>query len=87
MTPENQHPHFDPAFSKKAHASPARSLAKTVSWRLLGSIDTFCIAFITTGQVKIGFTIASAEVLTKLVLYYLHERGWAHITWGLKPTS
>ena len=70
--------------SKTAHAAPARSLAKAISWRVLGSIDTFVVAYVTTGQAKIGFTIASVEVLTKLALYYLHERGWAHIRWGLK---
>jgi uncharacterized membrane protein len=72
------------AFSKKAHAIPARSFAKTISWRTVGSIDTFIISYIATGQAKIGFTIASAEVLTKIALYYLHERGWAHVRWGLK---
>ena len=71
--------------SKTAHATPARSLAKTISWRALGSLDTFVIAYITTGQAKIGFTIAGAEVLTKLILYYLHERGWAYVSWGIKP--
>ena len=76
---------LDPVhFSKKAHASPARSLAKTLSWRALGSLDTFVISYIATGQAKVGLTIAGAEVLTKLGLYYLHERGWAHIRWGLK---
>jgi uncharacterized membrane protein len=76
--------HLADQFTRKAHATPARSLAKTVTWRMLGSFDTFLIAYITTGQAKIGLTIASAEVLTKIALYYLHERGWAHVRWGLK---
>lgn len=75
---------FAHQFTKRAHATPARSLAKTITWRMLGSIDTFVIAYITTGQVKIGLTIASAEVLTKIALYYFHERGWSHVRWGLK---
>lgn len=67
-----------------AHTTRWRSIAKTVSWRVLGSIDTFVIAFVVTGEAKFGATIAGAEVITKIVLYYLHERGWAHVKWGVK---
>jgi uncharacterized membrane protein len=66
----------------KANASVPRSLAKTISWRALGSLDTLALGYIFTGSFKIAGSIASAEVLTKIALYYLHERGWAHIKWG-----
>lgn len=65
-----------------ANTSPARSLAKTVSWRVLGSLDTLLLGWLFTGDLKVAGSIASAEVLTKLVLYYMHERGWAHVNWG-----
>lgn len=71
-------------FTREAHAATKRSLAKTISWRALASIDTFLIAYIVTGEVSAGAFIVSAEVVTKMVLYYLHERGWSHIKWGLK---
>ena len=61
-----------------------RSVLKTISWRAFASVDTFVIAYIATGEVKIGAMIVGAEVVTKMVLYYLHERGWAHIRWGVK---
>ncbi|RXF68765.1 DUF2061 domain-containing protein [Hansschlegelia zhihuaiae] len=67
-----------------ASASPARSLAKTISWRVLGSLDTLALGYLFTGSVKVAGSIASAEVVTKIVLYYLHERGWAHIAWGTR---
>ncbi len=67
-----------------ANATPARSLAKTISWRALGSLDTMFLGWLFTGSLKVAGSIASAEVLTKIVLYYLHERGWAHIGWGLR---
>ena len=73
-----------------ASASPARSLAKTISWRVLGSLDTLLLGYIFTGSLKAAGSIASAEVVTKIVLYYFHERGWAHIAWGTrvpKPLS
>jgi len=71
-------------FSKTAHVFAKRSLAKTISWRIFASLTTFIIAYIATGKADVSATIVSAEIVSKLVLYYLHERGWAHIRWGLK---
>lgn len=59
-----------------------RSLAKAVSWRMTGSIDTFIISYIITGRVGLAAPIALTELLTKVGLYYLHERAWALIRWG-----
>jgi uncharacterized membrane protein len=59
-----------------------RSLAKAVSWRATGSIDTFIISYIVTGQLALAAPIALTELLTKVVLYYLHERAWTFIPWG-----
>lgn len=66
----------------KPVATRRRSIAKTISWRVLGSLDTLLLGYIFTSSVAIAGSIASAEVITKIVLYYLHERGWAHIKWG-----
>jgi uncharacterized membrane protein len=66
----------------KPFTSKKRSIAKTISWRVLGSLDTMLLGYIFTGSITLAGSIASAEVLTKVVLYYLHERGWAHIKWG-----
>ena len=59
-----------------------RSFAKAVSWRIAASIDTFIISFFVTGKISIAGTIAAVEVVTKIVIYYLHERVWAAIAWG-----
>jgi len=59
-----------------------RSFAKAVSWRTVGTIDTFIISFFVTGKVSLAGTIASIEVVTKIMIYYLHERVWAAIPWG-----
>jgi uncharacterized membrane protein len=66
---------------REAHS---RSLAKAVSWRLTGTIDTFVISFIITGRVSLAGSIAGTELLTKILLYYLHERVWSQISWGAK---
>jgi len=61
-----------------------RSIAKTLSWRFLASLDTFFLSWLITGNFIFAGSIASAEVLTKMGLYYLHERGWDSIRWGLR---
>jgi uncharacterized membrane protein len=59
-----------------------RSLAKAVSWRIAGSLDTFALSMLVTGNAKFAVSIASAEALTKVGLYYVHERVWRRIAWG-----
>jgi len=62
-----------------------RSVVKGVSWRLFGTIDTAVIAFFVTGNYTTAFSIGFAEIFTKVVLYYLHERVWSRIKIGSKP--
>ena len=64
---------------KEAHS---RSFAKAVSWRVLGSLDTFLLSWLFTSSLKAAGAIATTEVLTKMVLYYLHERAWSNVSWG-----
>jgi adenylylsulfate kinase len=63
--------------------SKARHLAKTITWRIVGTIDTMLLAWLISGDPMMGFKIGSAEVITKMVLYYLHERTWYRINFGL----
>ncbi len=71
-------------FLAPAHATPRRSFAKTVSWRMLASVDTFVLSYLITGRLLFAGSIASAEVLTKIAFYYVHERAWAHVKWGFR---
>jgi uncharacterized membrane protein len=64
---------------REAHS---RSLVKAISWRVLGSLDTFVLSWFFTSSIKVAGAIATAEVLTKMVLYYLHERAWSSVRWG-----
>lgn len=59
-----------------------RSLAKAVSWRVTGTIDTFLISWLITGQLLLASGIAFTEIMTKIVLFWAHERVWNKITWG-----
>lgn len=58
---------------------PIKSIIKSVSWRIVGTLDTIVISYFITGKVTVAVSIGSVEVLTKTVLYYFHERLWAHI--------
>ena len=60
-----------------------RSVMKAISWRVLGSIDTFLLSWLFTGSPKAAGAIASTEVVTKIVLYYAHERAWSSVSWGM----
>ncbi len=62
--------------------SHSRSLSKAISWRVLGSIDTFLLSLLFTSDAKAAGAIAGSEVITKMVLYYLHERAWSRFSWG-----
>ena len=62
--------------------SHARSVAKAVSWRTLGTVDTFAISWLITGTAALAGGIAATEVATKVVLFYLHERAWTLVRWG-----
>jgi|TARA_R110000824_G_scaffold301108_1_gene489135 uncharacterized membrane protein len=62
--------------------SPYRSLAKAVSWRVTGTADTFIISWIITGELALATGIALTEIVTKVGLYWLHERAWNKINLG-----
>jgi len=53
-----------------------RHVAKTITWRIIGTLDTMIISWIVTGSWQWGLAIGGIEVFTKIILYYLHERAW-----------
>lgn len=62
-----------------------RHILKTITWRIVGTIDTMILSWIITGSWKLGLTIGGVEVITKMVLYYLHERAWYRFSnFGIK---
>ena len=62
----------------------SRSFTKALSWRVTGTIDTLIISLVVTGSIKLAATIGLTEVVTKSLLYYLHERAWLKIPYGRK---
>lgn len=62
-----------------------RHLAKTISWRAIGTLDTIVLSGIITGSWELGLAIGGVEVFTKMILYFLHERVWYKwIKYGVK---
>lgn len=63
-----------------------RSIIKGISWRVIGSLDTFWISFfVNRGDAhaaQTAFYIAATEVITKIALYWMHERVWFKVKWG-----
>lgn len=64
--------------------SRKRHIAKTFTWRLVGTMDTMVLAWLISGDAIIGLKIGFAEVVTKMLLYYLHERIWYKVDFGVE---
>ena len=65
------------------HPTRRRTAVKTLSWRAVATIDTFIISYLVTGSFAWAGSIACFEVMTKIAIYYLHERAWIRVKWGL----
>jgi uncharacterized membrane protein len=59
--------------------SNLKSFLKTISWRIVGTLDTIMISYFVTGEVSMAISIGSVELFSKLILYYFHERAWSSI--------
>lgn len=79
----NQTTASQPKFkSDRQSERPVRSIVKSITWRILGTIDTVLIAWIITGKFELAISIGSVEWITKMILYFIHERAWNAIKWG-----
>ena len=63
----------------KMKISRKRHIAKTFTWRIVGTLDTIVLAWLITGDAIAGLQIGVLELVTKFILYYLHERAWSNI--------
>ena len=65
-----------------ASENSLRSLVKTISWRVIGTMDTVLISWLITGTLTLALSIGLVELVTKMVLYFFHERFWNTVKWG-----
>ena len=59
--------------------SHKRHVAKAITWRIIGTLDTIILSWVISGDPWIGLKIGISEVATKMILYYIHERLWFKI--------
>ncbi|MEZ5351370.1 MAG: DUF2061 domain-containing protein [Bryobacteraceae bacterium] len=62
--------------------SHSRSLAKAISYRVLGSVSTAGLVYLFTGSAKVSIGAGLLDSIVKIVLYFLHERIWNSIPFG-----
>lgn len=61
-----------------------RSIAKGISWRLFATSVTIVIVYVFFGRLDLAIAAGIIETISKVLLYYGHERIWQRIRWGKK---
>jgi len=64
-----------------------RHIAKTFTWRIVGTVDTMLLGWLISGNPLIGLKIGLLELITKMVLYYFHERIWYKSKFGVSEKN
>lgn len=65
------------------HESHRRSILKGVTWRLIASTTTMTVVFVVTGNLALVASVGAIDVIAKILFYYLHERTWGKVKWGI----
>ncbi len=65
------------------HETHKRSIVKGISWRLIASVTTMVVVFIMTGNLALVASVGIIDVVAKVFFYYIHERTWGNIHWGV----
>ena len=68
----------------KKQLTRKRHIAKTITWRIIGTIDTMLLGWLISGDPMIGLKVGGLELITKMLLYYFHERAWYKSKFGIK---
>ena len=68
----------------KKNINRKRHIAKTLTWRLIGTLDTMLLGWLISGDPLIGLKIGFLELFTKMIFYYIHERVWYRSNFGIK---
>ena len=65
------------------HESHARSILKGITWRIIASATTMTVVYVVTGDLTLMASVGAVDILAKVFFYYLHERSWGKVKWGL----
>jgi uncharacterized membrane protein len=67
----------------KTQLTHKRHIFKTITWRIIGTIDTILLGWFVSGDPTIGLSVGGLELISKMVLYYFHERIWYKSNFGI----
>ena len=67
----------------KVKINKRRHVVKTITWRIIGTLDTMLLGWLVSGDHMIGLKVGALELITKMILYYVHERVWYASNWGI----
>jgi uncharacterized membrane protein len=59
-----------------------RTIIKSITFRIVATIATVLIVYFATGNLALANTIGVIDLVSKLLIYYLHERAWERVSWG-----
>lgn len=68
---------------KSQLVSRNRHILKTITWRIIGTVDTMLLGWVVTGDPMVGLKVGGLELFTKMILYYFHERAWYNFGLGI----
>lgn len=60
----------------------SRSLAKSIAWRIIATINTFIVLWIMTGKLSFSLFASGWTTIVNFIAYYYHERAWNRTNWG-----
>ncbi len=67
--------------------SHKRSIVKAITWRVIGTLVTFLVAYLFTKEVVLSMGIGFGDAAIKIVIYYSHERVWDKIDFGRRKRA
>ena len=53
-----------------------KTIAKAITWRLIGTAEIFAISFWTTGHIATAGHTAGIAAITSVLMYVAHELAW-----------
>ena len=59
-----------------------RSIVKGFSWRLVATTTTIIIIYLFFGRLDLAIAAGALEWVSKIALYWAHERAWFKVKWG-----
>lgn len=70
--------------TRQAHQELSRAILKTLLYRIFMIFITFIVALIITGQMTQAVSIGIVTNLLKTGTYFIYERVWDRIYWGIQ---